>query len=186
MTDPKPPIPGLKSLIEDVFGIQVDDAMKARIENGLGTTYDDDPSRWTDVKRTLAIRAGEDPADEEAVDAVVDRLRGEVGDAAGAPEAWSPDERAVYATRAVETALEEGGPEGLRDEARAWLPEAIEAYRRFGLADHARVTSRIAAALDGPLAEDETNDLMDDWFNCENADRVRAAWIRSHPEGFRG
>ena len=187
MTDPKekPQIPGLKTLLEGVFGIQVDDAMKARLEKGLGTTYDDDPSRWTDIKKKLATDAGEDPADEATVDAVIDRLRPEVGDAAGAPDTWTADERAIYATRAVETALEEGGPEGLRDEARSWLPEAIEAYRWFGLEEHARVTSRIAAALDGPLDEDEVNDLMEDWFNCENADRVRAAWIRSHPEGFR-
>jgi hypothetical protein len=187
MTDPKskPGVPGLKTLLEDIFGIRVDDALKARIEAGFGTTYDDDPSRWTDIKRNLAARSGEDPADEEAVDAIVDRLGAEIGDAAGAPASWTADERAIYATRAVETALEEGGPEGLRDEARAWLPEAIEADWRLGLDGHARVTSRIAAAIDGPLDEDEVNDLMEDWLNLENGDRTRAAWIRSHPEGFR-
>ena len=185
MTEPKPAVPGLKTLLEDVFGIHVDDAMKARIERGLGTTYDDDPSRWTDIKRNLAVRAGEGPEAEGVVDAVVERLRGEVGDAAGAPVTWTADERAIYATRAVETALEEGGPEGLRDDARTWLPEAIEGYRRFGLAEHAKVTARIAAAIDGPLDEDEVNDLMEDWFNCPNADEARAAWIAAHPEAFR-
>lgn len=185
MTEPKKPIPGLKSLLENVLGLEVDDALKARLEKSFGTTYDDDPSRWTDIKRTLAVQAGEDPDDEPAVDAVVDRLRAEVGDAAGAPSTWTADERAIYATRAVETALEEGGPEGLRDDAGAWLPEAIEAYRRLGLDEHARVASRLAAAIDGPLDEDEVNDLMEDWLNIENADRVRAAWIRAHPDAFR-
>jgi hypothetical protein len=185
MPDEKPQVPGLKTLLEDVLGLQLDDEQKRRIAESFGTTYDDDPSRWTDVKRSLAIRAGEDPDDEPLVDAVVERLRPEIGDAAGAPESWTASERAIYATRAVETALEEGGPEGLRDEARDWLPEAIEAYRRFGLGEHAKMTSRIAAAIDGPLEEDEVNDLMEDWLNVENADRARAAWIRAHPSEFR-
>ena len=38
MSEPKPPVPGLRSLIENVFGVQVDDEMKQRLERNLGTT----------------------------------------------------------------------------------------------------------------------------------------------------
>lgn len=185
MTEPKPPVPGLKSLLESVLGVTVDDEMKRRIETKFGTTYDDDPSRWTDVKRSLAVEAGEDPDAEAIVDQVVDRLRGELGSGGGGPTIWTADERAIFATRSVEIALEEGGPEGLRDEARDWLGDAVEGYRRLGLGAHAEVTSRIGAALGGPLSEDDIEDLMEDWFNVDNADDARAAWIRDHADGFR-
>jgi hypothetical protein len=188
MTEEKKPVPGLRSLLEDTLGLKIDDALRARIETTFGTTLDDDPGRWTDVKRSLAVQAGEDPDAEGIVDAVVTRLAAELGSAGGdsIPVAWTPAERAVYATRAVEAALEEGGPEGLRDEARSWVGAAVEGYRLLGLPDHAAVTERIGAALGGPLGEDEVDDLMEDWLNVENADGPRAAWIAAHPEAFRG
>ena len=61
MTDPKNPIPGLRSLLEDTLGLKLDDELKQRLERKLGTTIDDDPGRWAEVKRSLAVQAGEDP-----------------------------------------------------------------------------------------------------------------------------
>ena len=185
MSEPKPPVPGLRSLIENVFGIQVDDEMKQRLETKLGTTFDDDPSRWADVKRTLAVQSGADPEAEGIVDRVVDRLRPELGDGRTAPASWTAAERAIFATREVETAIEEGGPEGLRDEARHWLDDAVAGYRLLGLSEHAEVTARMGAALDADLGEDEVDDLMEDWLNVENGDGPRAVWITAHPEACR-
>jgi hypothetical protein len=185
MPEPKPQVPGLKSLLENVFGLQVDDEMKARLEKSFGTTYDDDPSRWTDIKRTLVVGAGEDPDAEGIVDAVVDRLRGELAGATAAPASWTPAERAVFASREVETAIEEGGPEGLRGDARPWIEDALAGYRLLGMSDHADVTERIAAALATTLSEEDIDDLMEDWLNVPNGDGPRAVWIAAHPEAFR-
>jgi hypothetical protein len=187
MTEKKP-VPGLRSLIEDTFGIKIDDDMRKRIEAGFGTTLDDDPSRWTDVKRTLAVEAGEDPEAEGIVAAVVDRLAAEVGDGTEPPAGWTAGERAVFATVRVEGAVEEGGFDNLEpDGAQPWLVHAIDGYRLFGLPEHARIAERVASFLasDADAGGNDREDLEEDWFGTIGSDAERVAWITSHPEAFR-
>jgi len=184
----KKPVPGLRSLLEDTFGLKIDDAMRKRIEEGFGTTLDDDPSRWDDVKRTLAIQSGEDPEAEGIVAGVVDRLAVELGDGTTPPAAWTAGERAVYSTVRVEGAIEEGGFDNLEpDGARPWLVHAIEGYRLLGLDEHARIADRVASMLatgQGATGEDR-EDLEEDWFGTIGSDQERAAWITAHPDQFR-
>jgi hypothetical protein len=184
----KEPVPGLRSLLEDTFGLKIDDAMRKRIEAGFGTTLDDDPSRWDDVKRTLAIQAGEDPEAEGIVAGVVDRLRAEVGDRSEPPAPWTEAERAVFATVRVEEAVEEGGFDNIEPTgARPWLVHAIEGYRLLGLDEHARIADRVATMLATGAGStgDEREDLEEDWFGTIGSDQERAAWITAHPDQFR-
>ena len=185
MTEKKP-VPGLRSLLEDTFGLKIDDAMRKRIEDGFGTTLDDDPSRWDDVKRTLAIRSGEDPAAEGIVAGVVDRLAAELGDGTTPPAAWTAGERAIYSTVRVETAIEEGGFDNLEPAgARPWLDEAVAGYRFLGLDRHAELTTRVMAAIEVDLGGDDREDLEEDWFGEVGSNAERAAWITAHPNQFR-
>ena len=187
MTDKKP-VPGLRSLLEDTFGLTIDDDMRKRIESTFGTTLDDDPSRWTDVKRALAVQAGEDPEAEGIVAAVVDRLASEIRDDAEPPATWTAGERAVFATVRVEEAVEEGGFDNLEPAgALPWLVHAIEGYRLLGLAEHARIAARLASMVQSDAAPDagDREDLEEDWFGTIGSDADRAAWITAHPEAFR-
>ena len=187
MTEKKP-VPGLRSLLEDTFGLKIDDEMRKRIESKFGTTLDDDPSRWTDVKRSLAVEAGEDPEAEGIVAAVVDRLAAELGNGAEPPATWTAGERAIFATVRVEEAVEEGGFDNIESTgARSRLVHAVAAYRLLGLAEHARIADRVASLLaDGPEDDaDDRKDLEEDWFGTIGSDAERAAWITAHPEAFR-
>jgi hypothetical protein len=187
MSEPRKPVPGLRSLIEDAFGLTVDDEMRKRIEARFGTTLDDDPSRWIDVKRALAVASGEDPDADDVVGAVVDRLAAELGDATGpAPAAWTAAERAVFATVRVEEAFEEGGLANVEPAgARPWLDEAVAGYRLLGLDGHAALAERVRVALADGIDEDGQDDLEEDWFGEVGSNEERAAWIRAHPEAFR-
>jgi hypothetical protein len=187
MTEKKP-VPGLRSLLEDTFGLKIDDEMRKRIESKFATTLDDDPSRWTDVKRSLAVEAGEDPEAEGIVAAVVERLAAELGDGAEPPATWTVGERAIFATVRVEEAVEEGGFDNLEPTgARPWLVHAVEGYRLLGLDEHARIAERVASLLaSGSEANaDDREDLEEDWFGTIGSDAERAAWITAHPEAFR-
>jgi hypothetical protein len=160
--------------------------MRRRIEARFGTTLDDDPSRWIDVKRAMAVESGEDPDADDIVGAVVDRLAAEAGEGSVAPTVWTAAERASFATVRVEEAFEEGGLDNIdAGGARPWLADAAAGYRLFGLDRHAALVDRVRAALEDGIDVDGKDDLEEDWFGEVGSNDERAAWIRAHPEAFR-
>jgi hypothetical protein len=142
-----------------------------------------------DEKRSLAVAAGEDPSVFDAVEHVYQRLLGDAtaglrdGPATIQPN-WSQGERAVFATRFVAEEFDSSGPLGLL--ATGLLDEALTGFRLLGLEEHAAAVAKLlASGFTGASPDADVEDFAEDWYNLEDADPARAAYIQSHPEEFR-
>jgi hypothetical protein len=151
----------------------------------------DDPDQRKADKRRLAVAAGDDPSVFDTVEPAYERLLGQATgggrDATAAPlPGWTPGERAVFATRHVVEEFDSTGPLGLL--ATGLLDEALAGFRLLGLDEHADMVARLlAAGFDGDSSDDDPAvlDFAEAWYNLEDADPARAAYIQSHPEEFR-
>jgi hypothetical protein len=66
------------------------------------------------------------------------------------------------------------------------LDEALAGFRLFGLDEHtATVVALLASGFDEHSPDADVEDFAEDWYNLEDADPARAAYIKSHPEEFR-
>ena len=144
-----------------------------------------------DEKRRLAVASGDDPAVFDTVEPVFERLLGEAtagirnGPAVLQPD-WSKGERAVFTTRYLVEEFDSTGPLGLL--ATGLLDEALAGFRLLGLDEHADAVAKLlASGFDADSTDDDADvlDFAEDWYNLEDADPARAAYIRSHPDEFR-
>lgn len=92
----------------------------------------------------------------------------------------APDERAIYATRALEDELTEGGWSLIFGNDRDNLIEpAIEGYERMGLRRHAAlVRSVLEAGVDG-IPESEMEALDERFARLRGAEAARARFIKA-------
>jgi hypothetical protein len=150
-----------------------------------------DPEQQKAVKRDLAVAAGEDPAVFDTVEPLFERLLGEAtggrrdGPATIQPN-WTGGERAVFTTRFIVEEFDSSGPLGLL--ATGLLDEARAGFRLLGLEEHAAaVETLLAAGFDADTTDDDPAvlDFAEDWYNLEDSDPARAAYIKAHPEEFR-
>jgi len=91
----------------------------------------------------------------------------------------SADERAVYATRALEDELAEGGWSLIFGNDRDNLIEpAIEGYERMGLRRHAELVRSVLEAGIGGIAEAEMEALDERFARLRGAEAARARFIQ--------
>ena len=142
-----------------------------------------------DEKRRLAVAGGEDPSVFDTVEPLYERLLGEAtGGHPNRPaviqQGWSRGERAVFATRFLVDEFDSTGPLGLL--ASGLLDEAITGFRLLGLEEHAAAVAKlVASGFDEDAPASDVEDFAEDWYNLEDADPARAAYIKAHPEEFR-
>jgi len=92
----------------------------------------------------------------------------------------SADERAVYATRALEDELAEGGWSLIFGNDRDNLIEpAIEGYERMGLRRHAELVRSVLEAGIGGIAEAEMEALDERFARLRGAEAARARFIEA-------
>ena len=138
-----------------------------------------------------AVAAGDDPAVFDTVEPVYQRLlREATGGREDTPAVlqpnWSEGERAVFTTRYLVEEFDSSGPLGLL--ATGLLDEALAGFRLLGLDEHADTVAKLlASGFDADSTDDDADvlDFAEDWYNLEDADPARAAYIEAHPEEFR-
>jgi hypothetical protein len=159
--------PSLRSLLGRIIGLKLDPGQVTRLDKGIGT---------------------------ETVDPVFERLLGVAtgGRRNGRVELqpnWTPGERAVFSTRFVVEEFDSIWPLGLlANDVRPLLDEAIVGFRLFGLVEHADALEKLIVAGFNAESSDDDADVLEfaeDWYNLEDADPARAAYVQSHPEEFR-
>jgi hypothetical protein len=142
-----------------------------------------------DEKRRLAVAAGGDPSVFDTVEPVYERLLDEAtGGHRNGPaviqQVWSRGERAVFTTRFLVDEFDGSGPLGLL--ATGLLDEALIGFRLLGLQEHAAAVAKlVASGFDEDAPASDVEEFAEDWYNLEDADPARAAYISSHPEEFR-
>jgi hypothetical protein len=146
------------------------------------------PIMSMEEKRRLAVAAGEDPSVFDTVEPVYERLLGEAtGGRRDGPaviqQGWSRGERAVFTTRFLVDEFDSTGPLGLL--ATGLLDEALIGFRLLGLEEHAAAVAKlVASGFDEDAPDADVEDFAEDWYNLEDADPARAAYIQAHPEEF--
>jgi len=159
--------PSLRSLLGRIIRLRLDPGQVTRLDKGIFT---------------------------ETGDPVFERLLAEAtgGRRDGPVELqpnWTPGERAVFTTRFVVDEFDSTGPLGLlANGVRPLLDEAIAGFRLFGLDEHADAIEKLIVAGFNAESSDEDADVLEfaeDWYNLEDADPARAAYVQSHPEEFR-
>ncbi len=144
------------------------------------------PKKGRDAR---AFSAGDDPSVVDVVEPVYERLLGEAtGGRRDGPaviqQDWSRGERAVFTTRFLVDEFDSSGPLGLL--ATGLLDEAVIGFRLLGLEEHAAAVAKLlASGFDEDAPDTDVEDFAEDWYNLEDADPARVAYIRSHPEEFR-
>jgi hypothetical protein len=133
----------------------------------------------------------EDPSVTQAVDPLFERLirearRGQRDGPVELQPNWTAGERAVFTTRYLVEEFDSTGPLGLL--ATGLLDEALAGFRLLGLDEHADLVAKLlASGFDADSTDDGADvlDFAEDWYNLEDADPARAAYIQAHPEEFR-
>lgn len=93
----------------------------------------------------------------------------------------SADERAVYATHALEDELAEGGWSLIFGNDRDNLLEpAIEGYERMGLRRHATLVRAVLAAGHDGIPEEDMETLDERFARLPGAEAARARFIKAH------
>jgi hypothetical protein len=166
--------PSLRTLLARIVGLWLHPEPISRLEN--------------------TTASGADPFIAETVEPVFERLLLEAtgGRRDGPIELqpnWTPGERAVFTTRFVVDEFDSTGPLGLlANDVRPLLDEAMAGFRLFGLNEHAEALEKLITAGFNAESSDDDADVLEfaeDWYNLEDADPARAAYIQSHPEEFR-